>query len=105
MAGFTLSFAAFAYGFLQVLNLGASGLVYANATNMLLRTIWSWWFIDRYVQRQDVKWEKKDVLPSPASIGTGIAVGAYLQTLFGAPKSLLDLVVPFGVSALGGIAM
>lgn len=105
MAGFTLSFAASAYVFLQVLNLGASGLVYANATNMLLRTLWSWWFIDRYIQRQDVKWEKQDVMPSTASIAVGIAVGAILQTSSAAPESPLDLIISFGVSASGGIAM
>ena len=105
MTGFTVSFAGAAFLFLRVLDLGASGLVYANAFNMFLRTLWSWWFINRYIHRQGVEWKKRAIIPNTGSIATGAAISAHLHLLSKEPKGLLDFITMLGVCALGGISM
>lgn len=51
MAAFSVAFAAAGFVTLKVLDLGAPGLVYANAVNMLGRIAWSGAFIRRYFDR------------------------------------------------------
>ncbi|KAK8015577.1 oligosaccharide translocation protein RFT1- variant [Apiospora marii] len=51
MASFSVAFAAAGFVTLKVLDLGAPGLVYANAVNMLGRIAWSGAFIRRYFDR------------------------------------------------------
>lgn len=54
MVFFFLSFAASDYVFLAVLDLGASGLVYANMINMALRIVWCSQFVSKYYAQQHV---------------------------------------------------
>ncbi|KAK8057583.1 oligosaccharide translocation protein RFT1 [Apiospora saccharicola] len=51
MAAFSVAFALAGFVTLKVLDLGAPGLVYANAVNMLGRIAWSGAFIRRYFDR------------------------------------------------------
>lgn len=51
MAAFSVAFALAGFLTLKVLDLGAPGLVYANAVNMLGRIAWSGAFIRRYFDR------------------------------------------------------
>lgn len=48
MASFSVAFGAAGFVCLRVLDLGAAGLVYANAINMLCRIVWSAAYIRRY---------------------------------------------------------
>ncbi len=51
MTVFFALFIGFAFAFLQVLKLGAQGIVYANCVNMLLRILWNMNFIQGYFRR------------------------------------------------------
>lgn len=61
--------------FLRVLDLGAKGLVWANALNMLFRIIWCTAFICSYLRRFETALEMRDVMPQPLSLAVG--AGAY----------------------------
>lgn len=47
----SVAFAAAAFVFLSVLDLGAVGLVWANCLNMLARILWNWSFIQTFLRR------------------------------------------------------
>lgn len=53
MGAFSVVFAAAAFLLMRVIPLGAQGLVYANAINMLCRIVWSAFFIDHFFKRDD----------------------------------------------------
>ncbi|TGJ84766.1 hypothetical protein E0Z10_g4003 [Xylaria hypoxylon] len=55
MGVFSLAFALAGFLSLRILDLGAAGLVYANAINMLCRIVWSGAFISRYFRRNNVE--------------------------------------------------
>ena len=77
MGAFTAGYVGAAYVLLNVLGLGARGLVLANMFNMLLRIVWSSWFIARYMRKHDVTMNIiKDLLPSPGIflVGTTAAI-------------------------------
>ncbi|KAI1494141.1 Rft-1-domain-containing protein [Biscogniauxia mediterranea] len=61
MAAFSCAFAAAGFVALRVLRLGAAGLVYANAVNMLCRIAWSAAFISRYFATNEKKNDKAGV--------------------------------------------
>jgi hypothetical protein len=89
MAAFTVVYAAAAYTSLQVLGMGAQGLVLANIINMILRIGWSIVFITKFAapykgrllgqfranRKGTFTWA--EAMPSAASItcGAGIAYG------------------------------
>ncbi|KAI1751368.1 Rft-1-domain-containing protein [Xylaria castorea] len=63
MGLFSLAFAIAGFVSLRVLDLGAAGLVYANAINMLCRIIWSSTFISHYFRRNGVELEWGGLIP------------------------------------------
>ncbi|KAI1121175.1 oligosaccharide translocation protein RFT1, variant [Nemania abortiva] len=70
MGIFSLAFAIAGFVSLRVLDLGAAGLVYANAINMLCRIIWSASFISRYFRRNDVEFEWAKLVPHGTTLYT-----------------------------------
>ncbi|KAI0114428.1 Rft-1-domain-containing protein [Nemania sp. FL0031] len=68
MGAFSLAFAVAGFVSLRVLDLGAAGLVYANAMNMLCRIIWSSLFISHYFQRNNVEFEWSGLIPKVTTL-------------------------------------
>ncbi|KAK1238464.1 hypothetical protein MKX07_006610 [Trichoderma sp. CBMAI-0711] len=64
MGIFSAVFAASAFVFMSVLQLGAHGLVYANSINMLCRIIWSGAFIINYFKSLGVDFEPASLFPT-----------------------------------------
>lgn len=64
MGIFSAVFAASAFVFMSVLQLGAHGLVYANSINMLCRIIWSGAFIVQYFKSLGVDFEAASLFPT-----------------------------------------
>jgi len=99
MLGFSASFAGAAVVFLQVLDMGAKGLVWANAFNMFLRIIWCTVFIKGYLKRYGAEFELKALMPLPLSVALGVgtwAVMRQLATTF--TGGFMDLVKSGGLS-------
>jgi len=63
MGLFSLAFAVAGFVSLRVLDLGAAGLVYANAINMLCRIVWSSAFISAYFRRNGVVFGWSELVP------------------------------------------
>jgi oligosaccharide translocation protein RFT1 len=63
MGLFSLAFAIAGFVSLRVLDLGAAGLVYANAINMLCRIVWSGAFISGYFRRNGVVFGWTELVP------------------------------------------
>ncbi|KAK7937948.1 Oligosaccharide translocation protein RFT1 [Apiospora aurea] len=81
MAGFSVAFAAAGFVTLRLLDLGAPGLVYANAINMLGRIAWSGAFIKGYFDRASggkVRFGWADVMGAGGSMGVYVASTAVL---------------------------
>lgn len=79
MGVFSLAFAAAGFVSLRVLELGAAGLVYANAINMFCRIIWSGEFISRYFRRNGVEFGWSALIPNGMALyvlGTATLWGA-----------------------------
>ncbi|OIW29286.1 Rft-1-domain-containing protein, partial [Coniochaeta ligniaria NRRL 30616] len=72
MGAFSLVFAAAGYIFLQVLDMGAVGLVIANCINMLCRITWCALFITQYFRKQGVPFELDRMLPGPLAVLAGV---------------------------------
>jgi oligosaccharide translocation protein RFT1 len=68
MGGFTIAFGAAGYIFLRVLQMGAGGLVYANAINMLCRIAWSVNFIGTYFSDKDVEFSLSQAMPNGLAV-------------------------------------
>lgn len=64
MGGFSLAFAAAAFLFMQVLPLGATGLVLANTINMLCRVVWSFSFMTAFFSRHDERLDVSAMTPT-----------------------------------------
>ncbi|TRX97042.1 hypothetical protein FHL15_001836 [Xylaria flabelliformis] len=64
MGLFSVAFAIAGFVSLRVLDLGAAGLVYANAINMLCRIIWSGIFISQYFRRNGVEFGWSGLMPN-----------------------------------------
>jgi oligosaccharide translocation protein RFT1 len=79
MLVFSATFAGAGYLFLQVLGLGAEGLVWANVVNLAMRITWSLSYINNYFQHQGSRLDIMSILPNPATIATGAATAAILQ--------------------------
>ena len=92
MALFSLVFAGAGFLALRVMQLGAAGLVYANAVNMLCRIIWSARFIQRYFGARRVVFDWAHVLPNgaPLHVASTAVLWAVLHRL--------------GIDAGGGVA-
>lgn len=66
MGAFSVAFAASAFLLMRVFPLGATGLVLANAINMLCRIVWSAFFIKRFFARDNVAFQFSDLVPKAA---------------------------------------
>jgi len=81
MFAFSVGFAAAGYVFLRLLNMGAEGLVWANAINMALRILWSSSFISSYLKRNGSRFSMSAIMPQPATIAVGVSTAAVLSQM------------------------
>lgn len=76
MGAFSVAFAAAAFLLMRVFPLGATGLVLANAVNMLCRIIWSMIFIKSFFERHSIKFGFADLVPRTSFTLCAIAAAA-----------------------------
>ncbi|KAI5860802.1 Rft-1-domain-containing protein [Durotheca rogersii] len=108
MGAFSLAFGLAGFVSLRVLGLGAAGLVYANAINMLCRILWSAAFIADYFRRHGAEFGWSGVAPSgtavlvPATAAVwavlaraGISVGAVSPHVFRDLITVGSVAVPY----------
>ncbi|OLN86311.1 Oligosaccharide translocation protein RFT1 [Colletotrichum chlorophyti] len=67
MGAFSVAFGSAAFLFMRVMDLGASGLVYANCINMLCRIIWSLAFVKSYFEGLETPFELFSLQPNAAT--------------------------------------
>ncbi|KAK5628724.1 hypothetical protein RRF57_004439 [Xylaria bambusicola] len=82
MGAFSCVFAIAGFVSLRVLNLGAAGLVYANAINMTCRIIWSGAFISQYFRLNGIDFGWSELVPNGTGLyvlGTAMLWGALLR--------------------------
>lgn len=102
MFGFSVGFGLAGYVFLKELGWGAQGLVWANAVNMVLRIVWSWWFMGGYFRRNGVQpMSITMIIPDWRLVGTAAVVGGILRWMHG--LDILSLAVIGKVGALGAL--
>lgn len=86
MGAFTAGYLGAAYVLLNVLDLGARGLVLGNILNMLLRIVWSSGFIRGYMKENNITINViKEVLPRPGIFVVGTVAASIMRR-----KSLED---------------
>jgi oligosaccharide translocation protein RFT1 len=68
MFAFSATFATTGFFVLKVWDLGARGLVLANAVNMALRIWWSWRFVQAYLSATSVVFRIRDMAPASGSV-------------------------------------
>lgn len=83
MFAFSMGFAAAGYVFLRLFDMGADGLVWANAINMALRILWSSSFIKAYLKRNGGRLNIFAMMPQPATIAVGVITAAALAQMQG----------------------
>ena len=107
MGAFTASYVGAAYVLLHVLDLGARGLVFGNIFNMLLRIVWSSWFVARYLKRNSGSMDIiRDVLPSPGTFVVGAtAAGIMRRNEIEDKQSIAGVLDILVVCATGGSIM
>lgn len=81
MLAFSLGFAAAAYVFLRVLNLGAEGLVWANALNMAFRIAWGTAFIRLYLRKYKSDLDFTAIMPRPLTMAAAVSTYAILAQM------------------------
>lgn len=81
MFAFSVGFAAAGYVFLRLFDMGAEGLVWANAINMALRILWSSSFISAYLKRNGSHFSMPAMMPQPATIAVGVSTAAVLSQM------------------------
>jgi oligosaccharide translocation protein RFT1 len=81
MFAFSVGFAAAGYVFLRLFDMGAEGLVWANAINMALRILWSSSFIGAYLKRNGSRFSMPAMMPQPATIAVGVSTAAVLSQM------------------------
>ncbi|KAF8422682.1 Rft protein-domain-containing protein [Tirmania nivea] len=100
MFGFSVGFGLAGYVFLKELGWGAQGLVWANVVNMVLRIVWSWWFMRGYFRRNGVQPVSVTmVIPDWKLVGTAAVVGGILRRM--QELDTLSLAVICKVGTLG----
>ncbi|KAH8646622.1 Rft protein-domain-containing protein [Xylariales sp. PMI_506] len=109
MGAFSIAFGIGGFVFLRVLNLGAAGLVYANAINMFCRIFWSAKFISSYFTQHDTGFSWKDAVPAGSAIyiaataalwqlftqGVGISVGGVSDHVYRDVVKVTALAIPY----------
>lgn len=83
MAAFSVAFAAAGYVFMRALDLGAVGLVAANAVNMSCRIVWALAFIRRYFRARGVPWAVSGILPHAGSVAAAAVVARWVRSVAG----------------------
>jgi oligosaccharide translocation protein RFT1 len=81
MLAFSFGFAGAGFVFLQVLDWGAQGLVWANVINMAVRIVWSGNFIAHYLTQHGNSFDITKIMPHPASLAVGVCTSATLSQL------------------------
>jgi oligosaccharide translocation protein RFT1 len=100
MGAFSAGFAGAGFVFLQVLDMGAIGLVAANSINMLCRILWCLAFIRAYFGRLGVEFELLDLMPDPLGILAAVTSSQLVKrithvtwaTAPGATQAIVELV-------------
>lgn len=106
MGGFTAGYVGAAYVLLNVLGLGARGLVFGNMFNMLLRILWSCWFVMRYMKENNGVDVIKDALPRPSILVVGtIAAGIMRRRDLGNEQGIAGVFDVLVICALSGSIM
>lgn len=101
MVGFFLAYTSAGYILLHQLDLGATGLVYANMANMFVRIIWCSAFIKKYLRQNNSTIETSDVLPtwSTMALAAGTLSILYDRRLQHGKDGLDDMVLLGSISA------
>lgn len=107
MGAFTAGYVGAAYVLLHVLERGARGLVFGNIFNMLLRIVWSSWFVARYLKRNNGSMDIiRDVLPRPGIFVVGAtAAGIMRRNTIEDKQSIAGVLNILVVCATGGSIM
>lgn len=79
MIGYSIAFAGSAYLGLEVLQLGANGLIFANCINMGSRIVYNFAFIKRFFRTYAQGFNFVDAMPKAGSFAVAIAAVAVLR--------------------------
>ena len=106
MLAFSAAFATTGILLLKVWDLGARGLVLANAVNMALRIWWSWRFVQTYLSNEGVVFRMRDMAPASGSV-VAAAAAAWGSRMVARQfdGDWMDLVLWASVAAGYGIVM
>ncbi|MCJ1352698.1 MAG: Oligosaccharide translocation protein rft1 [Icmadophila ericetorum] len=106
MFTFSAGFAATGYMTLKVYNLGAQGLVVANAVNMAMRILWSWGFVRDFFEENEEKVRIGVMLPGMRSSAVSLAAATYMRSLQGTfDGSSTDLVKTVVAGGIYGVVL
>ncbi|KAF8473855.1 Rft protein-domain-containing protein [Kalaharituber pfeilii] len=101
MFAFSMGFGLAGYVFLKELSWGAQGLVWANAVNMGLRILWSWYFIHSYFREAGVEGVSvTSVMPNWILVGIAAIAGTALRSLQGLQTLNLSVLAKAGSLSL-----
>ena len=106
MFAFSAMYTGTGWLLLQVLDLGASGLIAANGVNMAARITWASSFVRRYLAERSTAPKVSTFLPQPSTIACSVLAWAILRQVeasFGGTWH--DLIGGFGISALYGVVV
>jgi oligosaccharide translocation protein RFT1 len=78
MTGFSVLFAASAYVFLRVLELGAKGLVLANCVNMGLRIVFNLYFVKQFFGRQHQAFNISAASVNMYAVAVAISIASFI---------------------------
>lgn len=101
MVAFSLAYASAGYVLLYQLDLGATGLVYANMANMLIRIVWCSAFIKKYLRQNNSTMNMSDILPTwlTMALGAGTLSILYQGALRSDKGDLEDVLLLGSISA------
>ncbi|KAL4889737.1 Rft protein-domain-containing protein [Aspergillus ambiguus] len=105
MGAFSGCFAVAAFLFLQVGQLGARGLVYANIVNMAVRTAWSFSFIKSYFSGNGTTIKMTDFGLRSSTYILGAIMSAMLARKRGPNTSFQTLLKDVAISAIYGLTL
>ena len=81
MGVFTAAYFGASYILLTILGLGARGLVLGNIFNMLLRIVWSAWFVTRFLKQNNGTLDvMRDVMPNLGTYVVGVIAAVTMRT-------------------------
>lgn len=106
MGIFSASFAAVSFLFLRLAGWGALGLVLANIINMSIRTLWSWLYIQAYLQQYNLNLAIPDISPGLQTIGiSALAMSVMIGISPASRSNLYDIVKTVGIGVLCALIM